>query len=370
MYFIKRFIIQSIFIFFRIFKIKNNKIVITSYYGKGYGDNSKYICEEIFKRNLNVQIVWLVNNLNEKFPDDVKKVKYKSILSLYELATAKIWIDNSRKQEYILKRKGQYYIQTWHSSLRLKKIEKDAINELPIEYIRNAKSDSKKIDLLTVGCKYSEEIFDRAFWYSGTKLCCGTPRCDLFFNKKIMNKLKKEILKKYELKDKKIILYAPTFKKSQNYEKNLLELQKLISILGNKYVIFVKLHPVAISSVESIKNVYDYTNYPDIQELIAICDILITDYSSCCFDAMIAKKPCILYTPDLNQYLKNERSLYFDLSELPFDKIMTLDNLVKKIKNFNYEEYISKIKKFQLKIGSYEKGVASKTIVDKIEKIM
>lgn len=368
---LKRFFLKLYFIFLRLFKIKNNKIVITSYYGKGYGDNSKYICKELLSRKNNYDIVWLVNDMKEEFPDGIRKVKFKSFRSFYELATAKIWIDNCRKHDYILKRKEQYYIQTWHSCLRLKKIEADAIDLLPKEYIRNAKADSKKMDLLTVGCGFSEEMYNRVFWYNGKKLRCGTPRCDLFFNENDKKYVKDTFLKQYNINaDTKIILYAPTFKKSSNeiiidYEKII---QKLLKY--DKYIFLVRFHPISKNTIKSSKNVINVTDYPDIQELIATCDFMITDYSGCCFDAMFASKPCILFTPDFKDYIKKERSLVFDFNELPFDRVYNFDELVFTIGNFNYKNYINKVNKFMNKINNFEEGNASKKIANIIDERM
>ena len=360
------------YVLFRFFPVKNNKIVICSYYGKGYGDSPKYIVNELLTRKKNLDIVWLVNNIEMEIPEGIRKVKYNSIRSFYELTTAKIWIDNCRKPYYVLKRKNQFYLQTWHSSLRLKKIEKDVINELSPKYIKNAKSDSKKMDLLTVGCKFSEDMYDRVFWYNGEKLCCGTPRCDLFFDEKIKAELNLKIRNKYNLKNKKIILYAPTFKK--NYETddvsiNFEDILKKIN-LSDEYVFLVRLHPISKKIVKEDKNVLNFTDYPDIQELITICDFFITDYSGCCFDAMFADKPCVLYTPDLDLYLKNERSLCFDFDKLPFQKIMKPDDLVNAILNFDYDKYLAEINNFKLEIGSYEKGIASSQIADVIENVI
>lgn len=366
--YIKRLILKILFLCMRIFEIKKNKIVITSYYGKGYGDSAKYICKELIRRNNNYDIIWLVNDLNEDFPSYIRKVKYKSIKGFYALATAGIWIDNSRKHDYILKRKNQYYIQTWHSSLRLKKIEGDAIEDLPRDYIRNAKSDSKKIDLLTVGCKFSEETFDRCFWYYGCKLRCGTPRCDIFFQKDEIAKIKMKIKKKYHIKNEtKIILYAPTFKK--NSRDNEIDYNMLINNLNlnGKYVLFVRFHPISKSTVKSSDKIINMTNYPDIQELISICDFMITDYSGCCFDAMIANKPCILFTPDFEKYIKTERKLTFDFNEIPFKRTYNINELVNEILKFDYKKYKQKIELFNKKIGSYEKGTASSQIVDIID---
>ena len=365
---IKKNILRTLFIIFRIFPIKNNKIVVCNYYGKGYGDNAKYIVNYLLENSKNkYEIIWLLNNINDELPSGVKGVKYKSIKSFYDLATAKIWIDNCRKHDYILKRKNQFYIQTWHSSIRLKKIEKDAIQYLPDDYIKNAISDSNRMDILTVGCEYSDKVYDRVFWYNGKRLNCGTPRFDVFFNNSEKKKIELKVRKFYKIsKDKKIILYAPTFQKKLK-EANL-DYNNLIANLNEnsknnyEYIALVRLHPVSKNKVNESKFVIDATNYPDIQELIIACDYFITDYSGCCFDAMYANKKCMLYIPDYDNYISLERELEMDIMDLPFPKIYNEIDLIEKFKNFNEKEYTDNINRFLKKIGTYENGTACEQI--------
>ena len=101
------------------------KIVICSFFGKGYGDNGKYIVEEIIKQELDYDIVWLVakNVDRTNFPDQVRQVGYKSIRGIYELATAKFWIDNCRKYFYPPKGKSSLH-QTWHGNIGVKLVRK------------------------------------------------------------------------------------------------------------------------------------------------------------------------------------------------------------------------------------------------------
>lgn len=77
-------------------------------------------------------------------------------------------------------RAGPKYIQTRHSTLRLKMIEKDAEDTLPAHYIQMAKRDSAQLDYLLAGSKISRQIFERAFWYKGKIVNTGTPQCDIF----------------------------------------------------------------------------------------------------------------------------------------------------------------------------------------------
>ena len=102
------------------------------------------------------------------------------------------------------------------------------------------------------------------------------------------------------------------------------------------------------------------------QELIAISDFMITDYSSCMFDMMYMRKPCLLYMPDFEEYTERERALYFDIKELPFLKAYTEDEMFDAIKNFDGDKYKQDIESFLGIIGSFEKGTACQTIAELI----
>ena len=104
------------------------------------------------------------------------------------------------------------------------------------------------------------------------------------------------------------------------------------------------------------------------QELIAISDFMITDYSSCMFDMMYMKKPCLLYMPDFEEYTERERGLYFNIKELPFLKSYTEDEMFDAIKNFDGDKYAHDIESFLGTIGSFEKGTACQTIAELIAK--
>src|SRR5690554_7320480 len=102
---------------FRIFPIQKNKIIINNHNGKGYGDNAKYIVEKLLKSNVNLDIVWVLKNLTideAGLPQSIRTVKLGSLRYIYEMTTAKIWLENNRIYQHLFKRKEQYYIQTWH----------------------------------------------------------------------------------------------------------------------------------------------------------------------------------------------------------------------------------------------------------------
>ena len=103
----------------------SDKIVFLNFWGRGYGDSPKYIAEEIIRQGLPYQLVWLVHDLSYEMPDRIKKVKYYSLKSRIELATARVIISNVKGGLQFRKKNKQFYIQTWHGGFGVKFIEKE-----------------------------------------------------------------------------------------------------------------------------------------------------------------------------------------------------------------------------------------------------
>jgi len=317
--------------FFRIFPVQKNKIFIQHFFGNGYSDSPRYICEELF---------------------------------------TKIWIDTCRKYTYVRKRKSQYYIHLWHG-IPLKKIEKDVEQNLPVNYVKMAKHDSTLINLIISESKFQTQIYRSSFWYNGEILECCSPRHTYLIN---ADKNIKYIVKdKLKIKENiNIILYAPTFRDNRktdayNIDYELL-LDKLNKHTNKKWVILLRLHP-NISNKSNFINynerIISVSDYVDIQELYIASDVLITDYSGCMFDFSVLKKPVFLYINDYEQY-KDDRDFYFEISSLPYLSAVNTNDLIDKIINFNEDEYLKSLSEFFNKIGIIKDTNGTKNIVDKI----
>lgn len=361
---------------FKIFPIKKNKVLAFSYYGASYSGSPKYIMEYLSKSNENLDLVWVSINPNKYKNLAFRVIKYNSIVYFYNLATSKFIITNYRMTKKFVKRNGQIYIQTWHSSLRLKQIEKDAEKSLSNTYLEMAKHDSKQIDRLIVGSKKSKEIFKQAFWYDGKYLEIGTPQCDILF--KDIDELKQNIFEKLNVdKNKKVLLYAPTFRNNANleiYQLDFLNIKKTLELkFGGEWVILLKLHPHLMNEkmVDLPNFVINATMFDDSQELMYIADALITDYSAIMFDFLYTRKPCFLHMIDLDDYIQNERGLYFNINDLPFLISKTDYHLLKNIEQLDIEKYKYKLDLFINDfIESYEKGSACSGVLDYIKQEM
>ena len=355
---------------FRIFPVQKDKVLIVNYYGAGFGDNGKYIAQELHKRNSALNIYW-ISTQESGFPDYIHVISRHSLKSFYHLATAAVWIDNCRKAKCIIKRKKQYYMQTWHGSIALKRIEKDAEAHLEKKYVKSAIHDSRMVDVMLSNGTFCTEMYRRAFWYDGEILECGSPRADILFY--ITDKQKLEIKEKLGiLKSKRIILYAPTFRADGNLNCYGLDFQKILDVLqqrtGEKWVFAVRLHPNIASKANLIKyneDIVNATSYPDMYELLAATDILVTDYSSSMFEAGFVRKPVFLFATDIDSYTK-DRNFYFDLPNLPYPLSKTNGELLHQLESFNKIEYEQNLAAFYESLGLKESGNASALAVQKI----
>lgn len=377
---LKIFTLRNLFKLFRVFPIQKNKIAIVNFGGNGFGDNGKYIALALLKKSPRYDIVWLCNNSNEKFPKGIRRVNYRWLRSIYEQVTAKVWIDNARKPSYVCKRKGQYYIMTWHGGIGPKKIEREVEEILNQSYIKMAKHDSQMADLFLAESDFSYNRYKSIFWYEGEVLKCGCPREDILFQD--TSDLKTKILRQIGIDmTSHIFLYAPTFRDNMT-EKDLHVykrqwhdiLDTLSKRFGGKWVGFIRLHPniAKLDKNHSLAeaSVYDVTDYPDMQELLAVSDMVLTDYSSCVYDFGLTRRPGFMLVDDLEAY-KKERDFCIDLDIVPFPIASTDEALIRILKNFDEKDYQQKLHKFYDEYcGLYPGGHASEIVADRIQRVI
>lgn len=355
---------------FWLLPICKNRIVFSSYFGRFYNDSPKAISDILKNTDKQFDLIWLVDSIPLVSDKNIYFVKKHSIKAIYYLSTAKVWVDNCRKSEWIRKRKNQYYIQTWHGSIALKYIEKDAENTLPKQYLKNAIHDSKLIDCMISNGTWCTKLYRNSFWYENEIEEFGTPRLDILFN--ISSEKKRKIIKHIGLsKDTNIVIYAPTFRNKLSkevYNLNYLLLRNTLKKkFGGDWVILCRLHPnMSDQTFKSLYSfVYDVTTYSDLYELLAISNILITDYSSTMFEMAYCHKPVFLYCPDFKEYML-ERGYYFTFEDLPYPMGRSTEELCEIIYEWNETEYLRKQYEFEKKCGITESGQAAKKVADKI----
>lgn len=365
--------IRAIFIILRIFPIKNNKIVLNAFVGKGFCDNPKYIAKELMKNNADLDLVWIVNDINEPMPKEIRVVKRHSLAEFYELCTARIWVDNARIPLYVIKRKNQYYIETWHGCIAMKKIGR-ATNTQDFIGMRRVKHDTKLTDLMISNSDFSDRLYKHDFMYGGEILKCGSPRIDILIN--ILDDEGEEIKRKLGVdSNKHIALYAPTFRDNGRTDVYDIDFESVITSLktrfGGDWIVLIKLHPVMTARQDIFTysdSVMNCSDYRDIYELMSVSQVLITDYSSVLFEMGLIYKPVFLYTKDVEEFL-NDRGMYFEMDSLPFRFATNNEELNNNILGFSYEHYKEDIDAFNVEyINAIEPGTASKAVADYIMK--
>ena len=359
--------------YYRIFgllPIKKNKIVFRRHNGLAFGDHEKYIALKLIELGADCDMVWLVNDMDAEFPKEIRKVKNTDLHRIYELATAGVWLENCAKHRGTRKRKGQFYINTTHGvGISMKKFCLDDRAEGKLSR-KNLIHDGEIADVVLSGGKFITEVYKTAFRIKGQVLETGSARVDILLNHtpddviKVKDKLGIE-------KDCRLVLYAPTFRRKGNEDFHCYNLDKaaLLNALeqkfGGKWMLLVRLHPHEKKAMDTDTfpdNVLDVSDYDDIQELLIVSDVLVTDYSSVMFDFSFMKRPIFLFVNDLKEYLEQERDLYIRPDELPFSMAATDEELHKNIYAYEEQQYKEEVERFHQKCGTVEDGKASERV--------
>ena len=372
-----------IFLYRRVFSklpIKKDTIFLESFLGKSYSDSPKYIYEYMIENNMDYKYVWSTQE-EKDIPGNHIQVKRFSLRYFYYLARAKYWISNSRLPAYLDKREENVYLQTWHGTpLKRLVFDMQDIYSADPNYKSNFYSQSRRWDYLSSPNEYSSNIFRRAFKYDKEMLEFGYPRNDLLYKKNN----EQDILKIKERlnipSEKKVILYAPTWRDDQFYSRGKykftlqLDLERLQKELGEDYIILLRMHYFIASQLDISEYegfVYDLSAYDDIGELYLISDILITDYSSVFFDYANLQRPILFYTYDLEKYRDTLRGFYIDLEkDVPGPLLRTTEEIIDSVKHIDdiNKEYKEKYDLFYERFCKWDDGNASENTVNKVFK--
>ncbi|MBT2757221.1 CDP-glycerol glycerophosphotransferase family protein [Mesobacillus foraminis] len=370
-------VFKVLFNIFKMFPLKN-KVTFTV----SFGDNSKYVYDEIRRKDIDVEVAVLYKGAaGSHFQEcrDIDLIPFESgnlasfLKSIYHLATSKyIIIDNYFGFLAVTDfKEGTECIQLWHASGALKKF---GLEDQSVKY-RSKRAQERflrvydKFDKVIVGSDMMANIFMNAFNLPQERILrTGIPRTDFFYDESTQNQIIDTLIKENPvLKYKKKVLYAPTYRDNQLDEfKMELELDEMSRELGEDYVVLLRLHPAIKGTVDYSELypgfVYNYSSSKyDINELLLIANYLITDYSSIPYEFSLLNKPMIFFAYDLEQY-KKERGLMDNYEHtVPGPVVNHTKDIIALIKedNFNLEE----IKEYAVKWNRYSAGDSSENLV-------
>ena len=263
------------------------------------------------------------------------------------------------------KKKGQFFIQTWHGDRPLKKIlyEIDGFNH----YV----ADKDITDLCIAGSDSGEKQFRSSFRFNGEIMKVGTPRNDRLVKDDYEYSMEIKQILGID-KEKKILLYAPTFRDSQKSKQNVnVDLESTLEHLskkGDKWICLVRAHSASMGLMITCDNFryFDVTSYPDMTDLLCIADMLITDYSSCAGDFIVRKKPVILALFDKDYYRSNCRGFAYDIEKTGFLIAENQEELNKIIDTYSKDDYKQNCEIVAKFFGVFESGQASEKVCRRI----
>lgn len=351
--------------------IQRNKVVFLRDWGLGYGCNMKYLAEYILNNNLPFELVWVLNYYDNTIPDQIRQVKLSRIKSVYELSTAKVVVTSVKIKIPVKKKENQYFVYIPHGQAGAK----PCLDEIPLkdDFRELAMEHSAIQNLFVASSAFQAKDFIDFYWCRCDILRCGYPRNDIYFqdNTSLLIKTRNKL---NIPKDYQVAFYAPTFRDNGKTDAYSLDINHVINVLEKitekKWLFLVRLHPnlrfwYDKPNIKYTSKVIDVTDYPDIQELFLVSDIVITDYSSTMFDFALTHKPVFLFATDVDDYIEMRglKQLFF---RTPFPLCRSNEELEQAILAFDEDAYQQKLDVFYSEYQPYDDGHAAEHVVGKI----
>ncbi|WP_192809520.1 bifunctional glycosyltransferase/CDP-glycerol:glycerophosphate glycerophosphotransferase [Actinomadura rudentiformis] len=367
-------------------------VLFSCFNGRQYSDSPRAIHEELVRRGVDMEQLWVVNDGQVELPDTLQAVRLNGREWHEAVASSRYIITNHRLGDWFQRHPDQVVLQTWHGT-PLKKIGRD-LKEVHFAYAPGmkkalqAQTQAKSADVpatpnlpewthLLSPNPFSTEIFRRAFGFKGEIIEAGYPRNDVLYHPE-SDRIAASVRAKLGIpEDKKVVLYAPTWRDDQYYSRGRykfdmrLNLAQAQAALGDDHVLLVRLHSNVVDGVPEDGNgfVFDVSLYPDIAELYLISDMMITDYSSVMFDFANTRRPMLFFTYDLADYRDRLRGFYFDFEkEAPGPLLETSDALIGAIRNVDEAaaDHELRYKNFVDRFCPLDDGHAAARVIEKV----
>lgn len=344
--------------------------------------NPKYIALELLRRRPDLKLTWILgsfafNRRKAHLPEGVRAVQLGTLAACRAAAVAGTWIENTRlfmAGGMPPKREGQWYLNTWHGSLGIKRLDRCGGKAWHV-----AASAARVVDAVLTNSAFEDEVFEGSMFPGVGKARTGHPRNDVFF---WPESRKAELCAKVRnalgiRRDECLALYAPTFRDGGFFagaaEFAFDAWAKALSVrFGGNWRIVVRLHPrdargLADGLFRLPGTVVNASDYVDVQELLVAADVGITDYSSWIFDYLLGGSPGFIFAPDRTEF-DNLRGFYYPLAETPFPVAETEASLCENIRRFDAAKYAADRERFLAARGCMEDGHAAERAVELIER--
>ena len=352
--------------------VKQNRILFNTYDGRHICCNPKAIFEELIKMYPGqFEYVWTLESdkeLRRYKNENVRYVSLRSPMFYIMKATSKVCVVNSACFPEIPLRRNQFQVYTHHGGGAYKTAGAAIVGANTKSNIRKLKWDAANISLFLSSSKYfTDEVVRKQKLYDGEVYEYGMPRNDKLITGDYS--AAKIVRKHYRISPSKhIVLYAPTYKAPSDKVYEAINIAAVLAAakerFGGDWIFMARTHYLG-KTISMGNSVVSANDYPDMQDLLAAADILISDYSSSIWDYSFTCKPCLLYTPDVNEYISN-RGLDTPIETWGFPICKTNKKLCDTLINWNAEDYKKKMEAHHLALQSYESGTATEKVCRRI----
>ena len=360
-----------------------NKIFFSAQSGRYAGD-PKYVCEALLKQGLDLDIVWSVGAATDaSFPANVRRVKAGSFTQYAEMASAKVIVtDAVFSPEQILKlKKDQILIETWQGSYGLDRLPRKGVKAAK-NWIKGAIQMAKMTKYCVTNSHFVSGLLTDTYWKKVPMREYGHPRNDIFFdlNGDLSKKLRDDFCRESGvLADTHLLLFAPTAEKPQTLADYAVDFDRLAMDLnmrfGGDWTVLLrypaavkKAHKEILPDIKKYKTkILDVSDCADMQELIAIADVAVTDHSDWIYDFLLRRKPGFIFASAVTD---DGKAPSCSMEGTPFSVSADQNALEEAILSFEEQTYTEKVEAFLAEKGSVEDGHASERVADLIREVM
>ncbi|GAA5498729.1 bifunctional glycosyltransferase/CDP-glycerol:glycerophosphate glycerophosphotransferase [Lactiplantibacillus plajomi] len=351
-------------------------MMFDAYWASKFDSNEKAMYEYLDEHHPEVKAIWVFTNDQTAITGNGVVVRKNTLRYWYYLATSKYLIQNTNLPNQYLKRRGQIEVETLHGTfLKYMGFDEPYFRTASARIQNNFARRIRRWDYMIVPSKYMAETATSAFDYKQKLMETNFPRNDVLIKYRNNTDYQKQLKEKLNIPtEKKVVLYAPTYRGTGAFDFQL-DVERLRSSLSDEYVLLIRLHYL-VANTNSFNAygsfVYDMSDYPDINDLYLVSDVLITDYSSVMFDYALLKRPMIFYAYDKDWYLDpKNRGVYLDYErEMPGPICTTTEELIDSLRRYSELEqlYATKIDAFNDKFNDFatSKGNASAKTIEQI----
>lgn len=361
--------------------MKDNWIIFESFVGRNYAGQPKYIYKYLQENYGNqYRYIWATDKKGMQIDGKHTQVKRFGIRYFYYMSRSKYWVNNMRQPVWFPRHEGQIMLSTWHGTpLKRLVFDMDDVHSSNPKYKQIVYKQTRGWDYLLSDNPFSTEKFQSCFLFEKEKILeYGYPANDPMYDPN-RDEIAAKVKEKLGIpKDKKVILYAPTWRDDNYYDAGqykfelALDINRLREEFGDEYVLLLRMHYWIVDQLDMSQYgdfTYDGSSYDDITDLYLISDICITDYSSVFFDYANLKRPILYYTYDLEKYRDVLRGFYLDMEkDLPGPLLLTNDDVVHAIRNIDEirEQYKERYEEFYNRFCCRDDGFAAKRVVEKV----